>query len=123
MGAPTRNCWWFTEAWLMDHILTYALLHIIVKRITVIPSVDRILEVADITVERPESDRPYRLRLYDDMLQNFDTVRQAYHNYHPRIASLVNADGFDEPWRLSSVRTMVKTLLGMPAIKRLVSLP
>ncbi len=107
----------------MDHVLTYALLHIIMKRRAVIMSVDCILDAAHLTVDRSESNRPYKLLLYDDMMASFDTLRAAYERYHARIPQLLNCrDPVEEPWRLTPVRTMVKALIMMPTIKRLAAL-
>ncbi len=106
----------------MDHVLTYALLHIIIKRFAVIRSINHVLEVAHLTVDHPESSRPYKLMFYDDMFVSFDTLRAAYERYHERIPRLVNAAGVDEPWRLTCVRTMIKALIDKPAIKRLAGL-
>ncbi len=104
----------------MDHVLTYALLHIIMKRRAVIMSVDRVLDAAHLTVDRSESSRPYKVLLYDDMVVSFDTLRAAYERYHQRIPQLLHCrDPVDEPWRLTPVRTMVKALITQPTVKRL----
>ena len=118
----TRAQWWFAYPGTMDHILTYALLHIIFKRLPVIRSINHVLEVAHLTVDHPESNRPYKLMFFDDMFESFDTLRAAYERYHERIPRLVNATGIDEPWRLTCVRSMVKALIEKPAIKRLAGL-
>lgn len=106
----------------MDHVLTYALLHIIFKRFSVVRSINHVMDVSDITVDHPESSRPYKLMFYDDMFINFDSLRAAYERYHERIPQLVNANNIDEPWRLTCVRSMIRALIDKPSIKRLVSL-
>ncbi len=118
----TAHQWWFAEPQIMDHMLTYAMLHIIMKRIPVIRSLHHILEITHLTVHHPESSRPYKMRFYDDMLESFDSLRAAYERYHERIPRLVNAVNVEHPWRLTCVRAMVKELITMPAVKRLVAL-
>jgi hypothetical protein len=120
--APTNDNWWFRMPSTMDHILTYALLHIVFKRLPAIRSINHVLSVADITVDHPESSRPYKLMFYDDMFDSFDTLRAAYERYHERIPRLVNAEGIDEPWRLTPVRSMIRALIDKPTIKRLAAI-
>lgn len=106
----------------MDHALTYALMYIIFKRFSAIRSIKGVRDIAHLTVDHPESSRPYKLLLTDDMLHNFDSLRMSYEKYTDLIPQLLNAPESTRPWRLTPVYMMVKALVKMPQIKRLISI-